>query len=163
MKYNIFALATIFVFFATLFNACGTPPIFNETPALEWNRFTEDTVQQFLGQVSLVVNFTDGDGDLGASDTDSSFNMLIIDTRTEDTIYYRIPNIPKQGAANGISGEIEVDMSTICCMLPGFPILCGQIPSRHDSVIYRVSIRDQANRWSNEVETAPLKIRCFTP
>jgi hypothetical protein len=143
--------------------SCTPPPIFDETPSVEWNRFTVDTVQQFTGQVSMLVNFTDGDGDLGQSDTDSLPNMIIVDSRTDDTIYYRIPNIPRQGAANGISGEIEVDMSTICCAIPGFPILCGELPNVTDSVVYKVRIRDQKNRWSNEIETAPLRIRCFTP
>lgn len=155
---NTSGIALILLFIA----ACSTPPIFNETPDIEWKRFTLDTIQQFTGQVSMIIGFTDGDGDLGASDNDSLPNMLIIDSRTDDTIYYRIPNIPKQGAANGISGEIEVDMSTICCMIPGFPILCGELPDRYDSVVYKVKIRDQALRWSNEIETAPLKVRCFT-
>jgi hypothetical protein len=162
MKYTPLAAFSIFATFLAI-ESCTPPPIFDETPSIEWNRFTVDTVQQFTGQVSMVVNFTDGDGDLGATDSDSLPNMLIIDSRTDDTIYYRIPNIPRQGAANGISGEIEVDMSTICCMIPGFPILCGELPNTHDSVVYKVKIRDQKNRWSNEIETAPLKVRCFTP
>ena len=161
MRNNYFSIAAAVMFLTVFFNACQPPPMFDETPAIEWNRFSKVTVQQFTGGVSMIVNFTDGDGDLGQSDNDSLPNMLIIDTRTDDTIYYRIPNIPKQGAANGISGEIEVDMSTICCMLPGFPILCGSIPNVHDSVVYKVKIRDQANRWSNEIETAPLKVKCF--
>lgn len=158
ITFNFFIVLTTLSFFY----ACTPPPIFDETPKIEWNRFTSDTVQQFTGEVSLLVNFTDGDGDLGSTDTDSMPNMLIIDSRTDDTIYYRIPNIPKQGAANGISGEIEVDLSTICCMVPGFPILCGEIPGRSDSVVYKIKIRDQADRWSNEILTSPLKIRCYT-
>ena len=158
MRYFLPAFISIIL----IFSSCETPPIFAETPALEWNRFSLDTVQQFTGAVKMIVNFTDGDGDLGATDSDSTYNMIIIDSRTDDTIFYRIPNIPRQGAANGISGEIEVDMSSICCMIPGFPVLCGEIAGRSDSVSYKVKIRDQANRWSNEITTSPLKIRCYT-
>ena len=118
MRYFLPAFVSIIL----IFSSCETPPIFDETPALEWNRFSLDTVQQFTGAVKMIVNFTDGDGDLGATDSDSTYNMIIIDSRTDDTIFYRIPNIPRQGAANGISGEIEVDMSSICCMIPGFPV-----------------------------------------
>ena len=91
MKYLILFVPAFFLVFIL---GCETPPIFNETPAIEWNRFTLDTVQQYTGSVSMIVNFTDGDGDLGATETDSTYNMLIIDARTNDTIFYRIPNIP---------------------------------------------------------------------
>lgn len=147
--------------FMLLLNACAPPPIFDETPALEWGRFTKDTVQQFSGQVSIVVKFTDGDGDLGTEEGDTIPNMIIIDTRTDDTIFYQIPYIPRQGAANGISGEIEVDLPLICCMIPGHPILCTDVENAYDSVVYKVSVKDQGGRWSNEIESSPLRIKCF--
>ncbi len=143
--------------------SCTPPPIFDEVPAIEWVRFTNDTIYQFVGRSSLVIGFTDGDGDLGKlNDNDSEPNMLIIDGRTNDTIFYQIPNIPRQGSVNSISGEIEVDLSTICCIDPGFPILCPELPGTVDSLFFRVRIRDQAENWSNEIETAFLRVRCFS-
>jgi len=152
----------LFLFTSILFiSSCESPPIFPEVPAIEWNKFSKDTVQQFTGQVTMIVGFTDGDGNLGISEGDSTPNMLIIDTRTDDTIFYRIPNIPQQGVASGISGDIEVDMSSICCVIPGFPVLCGNIPNKHDSVVYKIQIKDRDNNWSNVIESKALKIKCF--
>lgn len=144
-----------------LFNACGTPPIFDETPEIEWNRFTFDTIGQCFDQVGLIISFTDGDGDLGRDEEDTTTNMYIIDARTDDTIQYIIPYIPQQGVANGISGEIEVDLTTIPCIIPGNPVLCSDIPDTYDSVTYKVIIRDREGRWSNEIESEPLYLKCF--
>ena len=156
-KLSIFSVCLFFI----LLNACAPPPIFDETPALEWGHFTKDTVQQFSGQVSIVVKFTDGDGDLGSIEGDSVPNMIIIDSRTDDTIFYKIPYIPPQGAANGISGEIEVDLPLTCCIIPGYPILCSDVPNTYDSIVYKVQIKDQKDRWSNVIESSPLRVRCF--
>ncbi len=160
-KSFFFNISPLLIFAILLLNACGTPPIFDETPAIEWNRFTMDTIEQCFGSVSFIVDFTDGDGDLGTSEdgSDTSTNMYIIDTREGDTIEYIIPHIPQQGVANGISGEIEVDIGTIPCL--NSPVLCTPNPGVYDSVVYRIQIRDRANRWSNIIETEPLYLRCF--
>ncbi len=141
-------------------SACVKPPTYDVTPTVSFVGFSQDTLQQQTGVTTFIVGFTDGDGDLG-SDENNVTNMLIIDTRRNDTLYYRIPPIPKQGASDAISGEIEVDIAQICCQDPDFPINCLPLPNTYQSVVYRISIRDNADRWSNEILTTPLTIKCF--
>jgi hypothetical protein len=140
--------------------ACAKPPTYDITPTVSFVGFSQDTLQQQTGVTTFIVGFTDGDGDIG-SDSNNVTNMLIIDNRREDTLYYRIPPIPKQGASDAISGEIEVDIAQICCQDPDFPINCLPLPNTYQPVVYRISIRDNAGRWSNEVLTTPLTIKCF--
>ncbi|WBM74782.1 hypothetical protein [Saprospira grandis] len=160
MNKSVFALFSLGLLLS-LFWACEPAPIFPEEPQISWNRFSVDTLQQFTGQMKLIVNFTDGDGDIGKSGNDTTYNMIIIDNRTQDSIYYVMPYVPQQGVANGISGEVEVDISTVCCMVPGFPVLYSNIPNVYDSLSYTIMIRDRAGNWSNEIESDPLYIRCF--
>ena len=156
---KIYSISLVFFGFL-LWSGCGKPPIYNDTPTITSIRFSEDEVQQQTGLVTFIVGFTDGDGDLG-TDIDNDFDMLLIDTRRNDTAFYQIPIIPSKGVASGISGEIEVDVSQICCIHPDLPIACSPIADTYQEVVYKVRIRDQAGRWSNEKETPVLSIKCF--
>lgn len=172
MKNISFSLVLLCI--AALWSACDKPPIYNDTPTIKFVGFAkydncegyicptslQDTIQQFTGTTVLVVDYTDGDGDIG-SDTDTLSNMLIIDTRRNDTIGYRIPAVPQQGASEGISGEVYVAVGQVCCIDPNFFIVCSPIPDTYHEVVYKIVIRDNANRWSNEILTPPLKIRCY--
>ena len=154
-----------FLFLVLIFSlgwsSCTTPPQYAVEPNISFNRFSVDTINQLSGLVTIYINFTDGDADLGVSSADTSINMYIVDTRKKDTLLYRIPQIPSNGSSFGIAGEIEVDVSQVCCIVPGVPTVCSPIPDTYDETTYKILIRDNAGNWSNEVETAPLKIKCF--
>lgn len=150
-----------FSLFLLLFSGCGKAPMYDEVPTLQFVRFSLDTVQQQTQVVTLVVGFTDGDGDIGSENNPNNF--IIIDTRRGDTSFYSIPELPRVGASDGISGEIEIDMAPICCIDPNFPIACNPIPGYTDAVRYICKVQDNAGNWSNEAETEPLYIRCYEP
>lgn len=143
-----------------LFTACAKPPTYDITPAVNFIGYSQDTVQQSTGVTTFIIGFTDGDGDLG-SDSNNVTNLIIIDNRREDTLFYRVPPIPKQGASDAISGQIEVDIANICCQDPDFPISCLPLAGVYQPVTYRVRLRDNAGRWSNEATTTILELKCF--
>lgn len=142
-------------------SACQKPPQYSDVPNITFNSFSTDTVTQFSGVVTFIVDFTDGDADLGVPSSDTSINMYIIDTRGNDTLYYRIPEIPTEGSAFGIAGEIEVDISQLCCINPGIPTLCTPNPGVYDEAVFKILIRDNADNWSNTITTDTLIIQCF--
>lgn len=156
---KIYSISLVFIGLL-LWSACGKPPIYNDTPTITSVRFSDPEVQQQTGLVTFIIGFTDGDGDLGTSES-NDFDLLLIDTRRNDTAFYQIPEIPSKGVASGISGEIEVDVSQICCIDPDLPIACSPIANTYQETVYKVKIRDQAGRWSNEKETPALSIKCF--
>ncbi len=142
---------------------CDKPPIYDDTPTVNWVGFSQDTINQFDGIVSFGIGFTDGDGDLG-KDNDTTSHIIIVDTRRtpNDTLFYQIPTIDPQGVVSGISGQIDVTMSQLCCISPSNPlILCQDIADYYDPVVFKIRIKDNAGRWSNEIETSPLYVRCF--
>ncbi|MCP4441377.1 MAG: hypothetical protein GY810_20925 [Aureispira sp.] len=143
-----------------IWSGCSKPPIYNDTPTITSVKFSESEVQQQTGLITFLIGFTDGDGDLGTTES-GDFDLLIIDTRRNDTSFYQIPIIPSKGVASGISGEIEVDVSQICCIDPDLPIACSPIANTYQEVTYKVKIRDQAGRWSNEAESPALSVKCF--
>ena len=148
--------------FVWFFSACEKPPIYDDRPTISWNQFSTDTVDQYAGTVTFNFQFTDGDGDLG-SDFDTIQDIIIVDTRRtpNDTFFYKLPVIEPDGNITGISGNVEVDVSLLCCISPSNPlIVCQPIPNFYDTVRYKIRIRDQAGNWSNEIETTTLNIRC---
>ena len=149
----------LLIFFGLLFlQACAKPPIYDPVPTLSFVRFNVDTIQQQSQTLTIVVGFTDGDGDIGGDGNTNNF--LIIDQRRGDTSFYTIPAIPRIGVSDGISGEIEVDIAPICCINPDYPIACSPIPDYTDQARFIIRLRDNAGQWSNEAETKALYIRC---
>jgi len=151
-----FAISALII----LFSACAKPPIYNNVPEVSFARFSSDTVQQATGISTFIISFTDGDGDLG-TDENGVVNCFIIDERRGDTIFYTIPKIPKQGVADAIAGEIEIDVSQICCINPDIPIACSPIANTYQQVTYSFIIQDRAGNFSNKAQSAPLNIKCF--
>lgn len=114
--------------------------------------FGEDTTQ-------VTIMFTDGDGDLGSND---SLNVFFTDLRDNFEAYqYKIPFIPEEGAANGISGEIYIDLLTSCCYFPDNTAPCE--PSETfptDTVTFEVYIKDRAGHESNHITLPPITLLC---
>lgn len=146
-----------------LFYSCEKPPEYDVVPNIWWGEFSKDTVDQLTGVVTFKFNFTDGDGDIGKQN-DTTNHIIIVDTRRipNDTLFYQMPEIEQQGSISSISGEVEVTISQFCCIDPQNPfILCQNISNYYNPVVYKIRIKDNAGRWSNEIETPPLHIKCF--
>ena len=142
--------------------ACLDAPDFPDKPEIEFisisktmllqGSFGEDTTE-------VAIMFTDGDGDLGSND---ELNVFFIDQRDSFEAYqYRIPFIPEEGAANGISGEIYIDLLTSCCIYEsGLPPCEPSDDKPTDTVVYEVYIKDRAGHESNKLELPPITLIC---
>ena len=150
-----------------LLAACVQPPDYPVEPVITFSALSKNVMYQSkFGQDSVVISFdfTDGDGDLGFSDTAAS--IFIVDGRDEfDKPPYRIPYINEEGAGNGISGTIYIVVPTTCCIYPinsGIPPCDTSMsaPQMTDTVFYKIWIRDRAGHLSNVIETAPITLVC---
>lgn len=141
-----------------LFSGCLKTEEFPSTPAITFKSF------EFFGDsASLVVSFTDGDGDVGLDASDNAppydtssiyyYNFFLrysekVDNvwqnvQFEDSIFYRIPRITPTGQNKTLEGEIAVAIDP-------FPLF---ITGNSDTVRYSVEMVDRALNRSNRVFT----------
>ena len=171
MKYLllIFSLSIIF------WSACVSPPSYPVEPEIEFVSFSKDTLDQ-LDTFGIRISFTDGDGDLGFNEFDTTFcdlcdsscydenstlSLILIDGRTNCLSTFNLPFVPERGSSKSISGEVYFVPNSVCCLPPsGFP--CTADPSYPlDSIKYKVYIKDRSGNFSNELELPPVFVRCI--
>ena len=156
------------IFILTMLFSCTKPPDYPIEPVLEFNRLSRNSMKQgFTNNDSIVVtvNFTDGDGDLGH--TDSTIDIFVKDTRIPDAspLPFKMPFVPVQGVGNGISGEISILTYNTCCIYEGIYNPCDftepavtEYPV--EPLIYEIFIMDRAGHESNRVLTDTIWLQC---
>ncbi len=124
---------------------------------------------EFFGDsASLIISFTDGDGDIGLDPSDTSspfdtgstyyFNLFLehqekIDGEWNDVtfvepMHYRIPRITPTGQNKALEGEIAVAVDP-------FPLF---ITGNSDTVRYSVELVDRELHRSNKVLTNDILV-----
>lgn len=143
---------------------CASAPKFGPEPTLEFVSISKATMEQGFfnnDSVTLVLNFTDGDGDIGGLDGQIEQNLFLIDNRTESIAdQFVVPTIPEQGINNGIQGEIRIRLYTTCCLIPTIPACESSPDFPLDTVTYDVYLIDRAGNQSNTVTTSLITLLC---
>lgn len=142
--------------------SCTSPSDFSEIPEIEFNGFNKNTLiqgSQNQDTVILQIGFKDGDGDLGSNQV---LNIEIKDLRLENSVPFSflIPEIPEQGAENGITGTMDIKIFSVCCFQGS--ISCEPFPDMpEDELRFSVQITDNAGNDSNVIETDPIRLLCI--
>ena len=156
---------TLFFICSLLLSGCVTSPDYPIEPQIEFLSFSKSEMDQGSlnnDSLTMLISFTDGDGDLGSPPETAEKNLFIIDNRTGQIFNsFKTPIIPEEGVGNGVSGEIRVLMFTTCCIFPDNIPPC-ESPDLYPSneVTFDVYIRDRAGNESNRVTTAPITLLC---
>ncbi|MBK9732590.1 MAG: hypothetical protein IPO83_15155 [Chitinophagaceae bacterium] len=145
MKYQLLTGA----FVLTMLASCLNPPEYPVEPLIAFDSISKTFVkgQPAFDSITFVISFTDGDGDLGASSSDTIPNLFFKDSRTGFINTFQFPNITPEGNVKDISGTISYVFSPFNCT-PG---------KLTDTFFYTIFISDRAGNMSNEV-TTPLII-----
>jgi hypothetical protein len=168
-KNNFNKLTFLFILFLGIgagFLACVRAPDYPIEPVLTFKNYSKNTMKQNFSQskdfIDVVINFTDGDGDLGQSDAAGKEDVFVFDTRDKVLAsFYKVPFVAPQGTGNGINGEMTLRLYTTCCKFPN-----GQLPCetsdiyRTDTLRYKVWILDRAGHKSNELNLPPIYLDC---
>ncbi|MDX1913025.1 MAG: hypothetical protein SFV22_16140 [Saprospiraceae bacterium] len=166
MKKCLLLVLLASVFFAPF---CVQAPDYPKEPVIELIGLSKNILRQGDGiedTLAVTFTFTDGDGDLGFPESDSTPSVFIRDSRDSFELEPRqLPYVEPQGAGNGISGEITVFLPTSCCIYideEGNVSSCGDVPQtvKYDTLSYLVKIRDRAGNFSNEISTGPIVLVC---
>jgi hypothetical protein len=143
---------------------CIKRETFPVEPAITYKSFTQfqNANPNLPDSASLVISFTDGDGDIGLDDSDSNppfntgsdyyHNLFLGYEELRQGVWtpvslalplrYRIPRITPTGQNKALEGEIAVALS--------WPIIPDQAI---DTVRFTVRLVDRALRESNQVYT----------
>ncbi len=165
---------SLFLFLSLILTACLQPPDYPAEPVIEFKYFSSNSMNQrpVNGKVDtlfVVLEFTDGDGDLGLEGNDPTINIDMFDLRDGSRILARLPKVEDLGAQNGISGEISIRLTNdpnvgdVCCVIlpqdgtPGQACVPGIAPQE---VGYSIRIQDRAGNWSNTIETPTFQLLC---
>src|SRR5579862_1494821 len=111
-----------------MFFGCVKPPSYSVVPSITFNSMSPTTVSSSVLQISnppdttrVMINFTDGDGDIGLTQNDTTYDAYFIDTRpagggkfkviTIDS--FAIPYVNPSGNIKAISGTINFTINSI--------------------------------------------------
>ena len=108
----------------------------------------------------LTIDFTDGNGDIGSSSTSSDLNLFIYDNRNGE-IYdnIKLPEIPQDGAGNGVKGTITLKIFNGCCLFTDKPN-CTVVPTEVNKLSFDIYMLDQAGNQSNTITTSVIDLIC---
>lgn len=167
---KLFTPTLLLLFFAFMSaQFCVKPPDYPKGPVIEFLSLSKDVLQQGKAKgdsLSVRFSYTDGDGDLGFPDNESTPSVFIRDDRDSFSKFqYLLPYVEPQGASNGISGEISIIVPTSCCIYvtdEGLKLPCDLVPDsiKFDTLNYFIRIRDRAGNMSNEIKAGPITLRC---
>jgi len=159
LLYSFLALGLILVI------SCATPPEYPDEPTLEFVSMSRTVLNQANvisnnDSLLLTLAFTDGDGDIGAEDGDTS-EIRYIDLRQNfEQTPLKIPFVGLQGVGQGISGEIFAILPTTTCLFDDGRFPGTSAPGETNEVIYEMWIVDRAGNESNRIELPPITLRC---
>jgi len=140
---------------ALFWQACQPIRLFDDVPAISFISVEPLVVTEITDSIVITIGFTDGDGDLGLPEEDTTSDVTVFDKRRGlpafgDILYpYRMPVVTPPGNNKQISGEVRLVIQNTF-RRPGLTT---------DTVHYSIQIRDRALRESNIVETPDIVIR----
>lgn len=142
--------------------SCQKQPDYPIQPVIELETLSKlEMVQNAanIDSITIVLNYTDGDGDLGTDGNE--YNVFLKDSRTGLESFYRIPQLPQNGGSSGISGQIELINYTTCCIFTdGQPPCTPSTSTPTNTMYYTIYIKDRAGNISNEVITPEITLFC---
>lgn len=144
---------------------CINPPDYPDEPVLTFEGLSkQNMIQGDFNNDSLYIflSFTDGDGDLGRTESDPARDITVIDSRTGNVQErFRLPWVPDEGTANGVDGEITIRMYNTCCLYDnGFPPCTMNPAQTTDTMSYIITLEDRAGNLSNPVRTTTITLFC---
>ena len=160
-------ITLITILSAWLLHSCLKPATFPIEPAIKYESFS---ATQDSGL--LVISFTDGDGDIGLTEADTTgdfapssiyhHNLFIEYYEKDDalgwvrgkdisgsdiTFLYRIPYLTPNGNNKALKGNIEVTIE---------PSYYNPLSSQSDTIMYKIKLVDRNLNESNVVESPEI-------
>lgn len=136
------------IILATIAPACKKKgPPFPVEPEIRIISVEPTTVKEFVDQLVVVLEYQDGDGDLGFEHPDS-LSLRVLDNRLTAPDWYHVPPRAPLGEDLPIQGTLEFQINST--------FILGS--AQQETTTFTIQIKDRAGNWSNEVTTPTITI-----
>lgn len=170
-KLNAFSLMTakiiVYIAIVTLFASCLSKPEFSKTPAITFKNITiaeppnTNGGKSYGDDITVAIDFQDGDGDLGTNDTSiKSFQLGTLRKQFGAFVPVNFPSNftfggnfpPLSNVPNSpIKGELRNTVPFAYELFTSFPRI-----RRGDTVKFTIQVVDRAGNKSNTVESSEV-------
>lgn len=155
----------LLIYLAIFLVACSTEEKADVIPSISLKQISKTSmIQGDLNQDSLwlIINFEDGDGDLGFGSLDSKQDLFLTDLRTGNLHdAYKLPDLPPSNGSLQ-KGTISLLVYTSCCLFPNNIPPCSappQIPQ--DSLRLELYLLDRNFNKSNVLLIEEIMLNCL--
>ncbi len=125
-------------------------PVIADEPSIELLSISSNTVKASQDSISFIIEYIDGNGDLGTTDPDET-SIELVDQRDAQTLVFRyhLQPLAPDGSEITITGELNIVLD--------HTILLDE-NNDSETTTFTIRIKDRAGNWSNRVETENITI-----
>jgi hypothetical protein len=146
MRYPLFVL--ILTISSAISSGCKKDgPPFPVEPEISIISVEPTTIKEFVDQLVVVIEYQDGDGDLGFEHPDS-LSLRVHDARLTAPDWYHVPPRAPLGEEIPIQGTLEFQINST--------FILGN--AQQETTTFNIQIKDRAGNWSNVVTTPTITI-----
>lgn len=116
-------------------------------PEIRLKEIAPTTVVQFRDSIRIVIEYEDGDGDVGYWNSDS-LALSVHDLRLASPDYYYVRPLTPAGNSLAITGTIRIVIRSTFLLGNG----------NSEKTRYEIKLKDRAGHWSNTVATPEVTI-----
>ena len=149
--------------------SCTKPDQYSDIPYIEFNNLYQVQSVTSNAEYQFVINFQDGNGDIGYLGTDTVFNLLTTyyykdkglfrklnrDSLVGDTVKnatdFAIPQFAIPSNRKAITGEISITID--------FQYFAAIMPKQFDTIQLEFCLVDRANNKSNLVKSTTIILK----
>ena len=117
-------------------------------PVIGFVSLSPAEVMDFKNSVTLVISYSDINGDIGYEDPDQ-YALWVKDSRLDSADLYHVPPLSPPGTSIPIQGQLEVVLNSMFILGNG----------NEELVSLSVKLRDRAGHWSNIIYTPSITIK----
>jgi hypothetical protein len=146
MKKYLFVFGLMIFLFSE--SGCKKEEVISNVPSIKFVSIAPNPAVRYNDVVKLIIEYTDGNGDLGENTPDVK-NAFITDTRNNVVTTFRINQLAPNDANIIIKGNLEFNLSP-----QGFV----DDNNTTETATYKIYVVDRAGNKSNEVNSTALVI-----
>ena len=116
-------------------------------PEIAFVSISSTQVVEFDNAVSIVISYSDSQGDLGEIDPDNH-SLKVKDSRLDNPDWFHIPPITPDQQNLITHGEFSIELPPLFILGNG----------NQENVTFSIQLRDRNGNWSNTIETPEVII-----